>query len=323
MAWFNNLKIGTKLISCFVLVAVLAGVVGIVGITNIRKVNTDYSNLYVNFGIGIGDIGKASIDFNNIRAVTRDILLSNIVEDKKNYHNQIIDLDKDMENNLQKLQKSLQTEDGKKAYDLLYDSLNKYNNVRDKVIDLAIAGQNDQAVTLFYNEAAAPAKSAAQYIDQLFDLKENGGLERSAEYSSTTATTIYTMIAVVIIAVIAALILGIIISRKISKPVKKLVIAAEKIADGDLNVDIKEYSKDEVGVLAAAFRRMSDNLNDVISNIGSAAEQVASGSKQVSDSSMALSQGATEQASSIEELTASLEEISSQTRFNNFHNFWA
>lgn len=61
---------------------------------------------------------------------------------------------------------------------------------------------------------------------------------------------------------------------------------------------------------------MVRNLNDLISNVTSAAEQVASGAKQISDSSMALSQGATEQASSIEELTASIEEISSQTKIN-------
>lgn len=316
MTWLYNLKIGTKLVSAFVFVALLAGVVGIVGITNISKVNTNYSDLYVNFGIGMGDVGKASIDFNTIRAVTRDILLSNNAQDMKNYQNQIKDLDKEMEGNLQKLQKSLQTEDGKKAYAALYDNLNKYNDIRDRVVDMAIAGQTEQAITLFYNEASNPAKLAKQYIDQLFDLKENGGIERSAQYSASTRTTIYTMIAIVAIAVIAAILLGVFISGIISRPVKKLMVAAEKIADGDLNVEIKDSSKDEVGVLASAFRKMSDNLNDVMSNIGSAAEQVASGSKQVSDSSMALSQGATEQASSIEELTASLEEISSQTRFN-------
>ncbi|ACL76649.1 methyl-accepting chemotaxis protein [Ruminiclostridium cellulolyticum] len=316
MKWFNNLKIGTKLLATFIIVALLAGVVGIVGIINIKKEEKNYTELYKNFGIATANIGKISTDFNSIRAMTRDILLSNSVEDKKNYSNQIKDLDKDVQLNLKELFDSLQTEKEQKAYTALNEDLNKYDEIRDRVINMAIAGQDDEALTLFYKEGTEPAKLAKQYIDELFELKETGGVERTEEYSRETDATVYTMLTVVVIAVIVAVLLGIFISRLISVPVNRLVIAAEKIADGDLNVDVKQNSKDEIGMLASAFKRMSDNLNDVISSINSAAEQVSSGSRQVSDSSVALSQGATEQASSIEELTASLEEISAQTKLN-------
>ena len=317
MKWFNNLKIGAKLVSTFVIVALLAGVVGIVGIFNIKQVNKNYTELYQNFGIATANIGKASTDFNSIRAATRDILLSDSAEDRKNYNNLIKDLDTDIQKNLKALYNSLKTEDGQKVYTELNENLNKYNEIRDRVINMSIAGQNDEARKLFYKEGAEPAKLAKQYIDELFDLKETGGVQRAEEYARDTDTTVYMMLSVVVIAVIAAVILGIFISRIISVPVNKLVIAAEKIADGDLNVEVKQNSRDEIGMLASAFKRMSDNLNDVISSISTAAEQVSAGSRQVSDSSVELSQGATEQASSIEELTASLEEISTQTRLNS------
>jgi len=107
-----------------------------------------------------------------------------------------------------------------------------------------------------------------------------------------------------------------VIIRTITKSIRRLVDAAGQIAEGNLNVDIRLDSKDEVGILASSFRQMTDNLNEVMSNIQAASEQVASGSKQLSDSSMTLAQGATEQASSVEQLTASLEEVSSQTKLN-------
>ncbi|MEW9123428.1 MAG: methyl-accepting chemotaxis protein [Thermotaleaceae bacterium] len=118
------------------------------------------------------------------------------------------------------------------------------------------------------------------------------------------------------IAILLALGLGFFMARSITKPIAKLVGISEKIARGDLNVEIDISSKDEVGILAKAFEKMTDNINEVIGNISMAAEQVATGSKQVSESSMTSSEGATEQASTIEELTASLEEISSQTQLN-------
>ncbi|MDF3002071.1 MAG: methyl-accepting chemotaxis sensory transducer, partial [Bacillota bacterium] len=96
--------------------------------------------------------------------------------------------------------------------------------------------------------------------------------------------------------------------------IREQALATERMAAGDLTIDIKVRSDRDL--LGKKLAEMVDKNNEVLSNIAAASEQVAAGSKQVSDSSVALSQGATEQASSVEQLTASLEEISSQTKMN-------
>jgi len=96
--------------------------------------------------------------------------------------------------------------------------------------------------------------------------------------------------------------------------ISQQAIAAERIADGDLTVEVEVRS--EKDLLNKKLYQMVENNNEVLSSIASASEQVAVGAKQVSDASISLSEGATEQASSIEELTASIEEISSQTELN-------
>ena len=316
MSWFLNLKVRVKLLSAFIIMALLAGIVGIIGTINIKEVDKDYTDLYVNYGVAVGDIGQASIDFQGTRATARDIFLSKDMKEKQSFVNKLKELDKSIEDSLESFRVSLQTEDGKKVYNNLMESLSNYKEVRDKAINLSLNNQNDEAISVFYGEGTAPANSAISYIDELFELKKSGGIEKSEEYRKTTDSAVIMMIAVIGIAMIIAIVLGIIISQIISNPVRKLVVAAEKIADGNLDVVIEEDSKDEIGTLASAFRKMSNNLNEIMSNINSASEQVATGAKQVSSSSISLSHGATEQASSIEELTASLEEISSQTRQN-------
>ena len=102
--------------------------------------------------------------------------------------------------------------------------------------------------------------------------------------------------------------------RNLIKNTEAQVKAVERIADGDLTVDVPIRS--EKDLLGNKLSQMVSNLNDLVANIISAADQVSAGAKQISDSSMALSQGATEQASSIEELTSSIEEVSAQTREN-------
>lgn len=316
MRWFSNMRINAKLVSAFIIVAILAGVVGAVGIFNLNKINNNYSDLYVDYGIGVADIGKSGIDFHKIRSLTRDALVNHETQNRAEILDKIKALDAQLEAGLEKFKVSLRSKEAEETFSSLKESIAQYNIVRDKAIELSMNGQEEQALDLFYNEAAASVAEANNYIDNLFTSKQTNGLQQSDLYSAMAARTILIMVIVVAAAVVLALILGFFISRMISKPVNMLVEAANRIADGDLDVDIETRSNDEVGQLGEAFRRMTDNLNEVMISIGTASEQVASGSKQMSESSMALSQGATEQASSIEELTASIEEIASQTSQN-------
>lgn len=86
---------------------------------------------------------------------------------------------------------------------------------------------------------------------------------------------------------------------------------AEKIAGGDLTVEIVPASEDDV--LGKSLLQMSNNLQDIVQQIQSASGQITSGSQQMSDSSQSLSEGATETAASLEEISSSMSEMASQT----------
>jgi PAS domain S-box-containing protein len=57
------------------------------------------------------------------------------------------------------------------------------------------------------------------------------------------------------------------LSRSISRPVRALTEAATVIAGGDLSHQVQIASRDEIGVLAAAFNQMMVNLRDLISQV--------------------------------------------------------
>ena len=183
--------------------------------------------------------------------------------------------------------------------------------------ELCLANNDTEALALMRGAMLETCNAEKAAIDDLVQYMVDNGKITADNNTSIANTATITMIILAIFGVLISLILGIFISRIISNPVKKIAKGAEMIADGDLNVQLDIYTKDEIGQLAKSFRRMADNLNEIMTNINASSDQVASGAKQVSESSMALSQGATEQASSIEELTASIEEISSQTKLNS------
>lgn len=102
--------------------------------------------------------------------------------------------------------------------------------------------------------------------------------------------------------------------EKMVNNIRAQALAAEKIASGDLTVEVPINSPEDL--LGNKLNEMVKKNNEALASIYLASEQVAVGAKQVSDSSILLSEGATEQASAIEELTASIDEISSQTDLN-------
>ncbi len=84
------------------------------------------------------------------------------------------------------------------------------------------------------------------------------------------------------------------------------------IAEGDLTRKVVPLSdQDSLGI---ALQTMVTQLNEVLSEVQTAAGQIDDGSHQVSDTAQQLSQGATESAASLEEISSSMNEIASQSQ---------
>ncbi len=318
MKWFNNLKISVKLLSGFILVALLSGVVGVIAILSLTDIDKNDTELYEKCTVPIGQMSDISVAFQFIRVGLRDMVIESDISDMDTSIAVINDRKKQIAALMPELEKTLLTKEGLDAYKVFSDALNAFYITLDKDIALARDNKDEEVISLIAadGESGKASKALQDSIDVLCNLKNQIAADKSTQNTSAAQSATMQLIIVVAAAVVIAILLGFFISSSISSPVNKLVLAADKIAGGDLDVNIRIDSRDEVGILARSFAAMADNTNEVMTNINSASEQVASGSRQLSASSMALSQGATEQASSVEELTASIEEISSQTRLN-------
>ena len=90
--------------------------------------------------------------------------------------------------------------------------------------------------------------------------------------------------------------------------------AAQRIARGDLTVQIRERSEQDT--LMQALAAMIAGLTKVVVEIKTVATEVANGSESLSSASTELSQGANTQAASAEEASSSMEEMVSNIKQN-------
>ncbi len=98
------------------------------------------------------------------------------------------------------------------------------------------------------------------------------------------------------------------------KPLRRMADAAQRIAAGDLTVEVRPQS--EKDVLGNAFSDMLAKLSQAIGEVREGANALSSAATQVSASSQSLSQGTSEQAASVEETTSSLEQMNASITQN-------
>lgn len=260
-----------------------------------------------------------------------------------------------VDENMEQYEKGILSEEDRRLFNELEPQWEKYKAHLHKAMSYASEGQYDKVQDELLGEADAISVSVQDAIGGLVTYNNRIARERAENNTEMARTAEALMFSIIIAGVILAVLLGFFVSRIISRPIKKIVAAAEQLAEGNMNISFDLEYKDETGQLTGAFRNlvrstrelaamveriadgdltadipvrsekdllgrrlseMAHNINRLILEISAAAEQVSAGSKQISDASMGLSQGATEQASSIEELSASIEQISSQTKVN-------
>jgi methyl-accepting chemotaxis protein len=94
----------------------------------------------------------------------------------------------------------------------------------------------------------------------------------------------------------------------------EITSVAERMAGGDLNIEIRERSSKDL--LMMALGKMVTKLKEIVMEVMHSSDSVASGSIQMSSTTEQMSQGATEQAAAAEEASASMEQMTANIKQN-------
>ncbi|MGV7207446.1 Cache 3/Cache 2 fusion domain-containing protein [Oxalobacteraceae bacterium A2-2] len=113
-----------------------------------------------------------------------------------------------------------------------------------------------------------------------------------------------------------AVALFLLVRANVTRPLARAEQAAERIAEGDLDVHVEIRNKDEIGLLLRALNSISRNLSGVVGQVRRGAEQIASASTEIATGNLDLSSRTEEQASSLEKTAASMEQLSSAVKHN-------
>jgi methyl-accepting chemotaxis protein len=317
---FGNMKIGVRLIGGFVIVAAISAVVGWFGISNANHINDMNDDLYYNDLLGLSHIKEANINLIYIGRARANFLLSSSQEEREHHRASIVKYSAAVKELVGKAQPLFKTDKAKEIFLTFDKKWDDYQQELQKMLVLAASQdlqKRDASLSASMEEVRKSANVLDDMMSELTSLKE-----QRARLTIDTASEIYkngrdAMLALIGIGVVVGIALGLIISRSVTRPLGVAVDAANRLAEGDLTIDIKVNSKDETGQLLLALQNMIAKLEAVVSDVNGGADSLASASEEVSATAQSLSQGASEQSASVEETSASIEQMSASVNQNS------
>jgi methyl-accepting chemotaxis protein len=149
-----------------------------------------------------------------------------------------------------------------------------YKDASAGVSKLTTAGRRDDAVKLFFADSVTTPNDTATGLisDWAANEQRNAVAHRESAKHSFDSARLEIVIAIVV-AILASLVIAFVLARSIVGRVRRMAVAAEAIAAGDVEQEITDTSRDELGQMAGSFRRMVDYLREM----AGAAKRVAAG----------------------------------------------
>jgi methyl-accepting chemotaxis protein len=316
---FSNFKIGVRLIAGFVLVAGISAVVGFIGISNTSMMNDKADEMYNNELMGLSHIKEANVNLIYAGRARSNYLLATSQEEREKQLSMIQKSTTAMKEYIEKAQPLFVTDRAREVFAAFNSLSEEYQRDMQRALNMAAVKklqERDDALLQALDQVRDKADKLDVMLDELILQKETRAKKAAAETDSLYRASRTTMIGVISGGVLAGIILGFLISRSITRPLARAVEVANRLAEGDLTVQVEATSRDETGQLLQAMQNTVAKLSRVVTEVNGGAEALAGASEEVSATAQSLSQASSEQAAGVEETSASMEQMTASISQN-------
>lgn len=140
--------------------------------------------------------------------------------------------------------------------------------------------------------------------------QETLGPELKDDTDKSISMSITLVIAAIVIGVIAAYLL----TKAITQPINRAVSVANRLAQGDLTIQIKATNNDETGTLLRAMQETVNNLKHMLSTISDASIELASASEELSVVTQQTTQGIAQQELETDSVATAMNQMATTVR---------
>jgi methyl-accepting chemotaxis protein len=231
MNWFNNIKIRSKLVFGFILVAIIAGLVGLIGVQRINVLAASEDSMYKTTVLPLTNCVDIATFFQQLRI---EVVKAAAQDDREQ-----IKLHVDLFNSI-----SMKFDSTILKYEMTgLDETDKINLQQVKNIKAEYVSDMKELSQLAYNNEDVASGKYMQFtmvpvamklkkaLDTLIALNISDAAKAHQSNFAAAQFAIMLVLILIIFAVISAIILGLVIARNIQNIIKSVVTESQKLAD--------------------------------------------------------------------------------------------
>ena len=231
MNWFKNMKIRMKLLTSFLLVAILAGTIGYMGITRLKTLETADTKMYEKITVPLNDLAEAAIAFQRTRVNVRDAILANNEMERNAKLARIQELSLTFHESAKKIESTLITAEGKAEFEKLMKAYESYIASVSDIKNLLETGNRDGAALVMTGQMKVDNDVCQKSIDYLLTRKVEIAKETSDENIATSKSATNFMLILILVVLAASIALGFIIATNIQNIIKSVIAQTKTLVD--------------------------------------------------------------------------------------------
>lgn len=135
----------------------------------------------------------------------------------------------------------------------------------------------------------------------------------SSRYQDMLNSSLMTALLLGLLAMLGGALLSIVIAKQMTKRIQDLVVGVNRVAQGDLSVEITVVGNDEIAELAKATRDMREKLHALATQVRHNAILVLSAAQEITGAVEGQAATSSEMSSSVAEITSTMEELSASS----------
>ncbi len=264
------MKISVRLILLSAIFIVVAAVLIGLSVRNLGSLNNEVKLIVEDRVVKVKWANNV-IDAINVQArALRNIMLIEDDERREIERNMISEQSTIIQKYVDSLTATITTEQGVKLLQEFEKNRKDFVDARAQCLDLAMLHTPESdalAEELLFTVVEETQEHHFKDIGNLIAYQEQLLDESAMQSNETYQSSLRLMLIIGGVAIILIVILSIMIIRSITRPIKAAGEVANKIAKGDMNVQIDDSKKDETGETMKAMKKMVQSITSLINDV--------------------------------------------------------
>jgi methyl-accepting chemotaxis protein len=310
--WFDDLRIGNKLLVVLTAVLAFTVLVGALAIVQLDRVGGDARQLATNTLPRVRLVSALRAGALELRAVQYAHMLSDSEDEQKGLKVRIHAISDSLAVTRKRYEPLVASPEERAAYEGFARQWDDYLRGNERV--LSLTGEfGTKAMDGDYRKLFDAMNDS---LNAILQVNDRGADAQVKAMEATAAQTRVVICASVAAAVALGFVLAFVMARRIAASLGDASRSARAVAKGDLTHRIPSGGTDEVGRLLGALTEMQAGLRELVSTVRTGVDSVAQASSEIASGNQDLSARTEEQSSSLQLTVTAVQQMADNIRRN-------